>query len=438
LDVSEFERALADGISRLGREAGGLNDVDQVSYATQANSFLLLGADDTPLTPIILWPDRRAVSGGEMERALCSLPHFVVATGVPAAGPEFMAAKLLWFQREEPRIWNQMRRVCLIDEYLVLLFTGQHVMEAGPAGLTGLVDIRRAAWWPEALSKMQLDLRALPAIARAGTDVGLLRPAAAAAFGLPPTCRFVVGSLDQYAGAIGRGNVSPEKVSETTGTVLATVRYTDHLAADKGPQVFQGPGPAPGHYYQMSFGNVSANYLEWYQRWLPDCPDFDSMTALAGGIEPGAGGLRLDTSHPPTVPEEVFEGLTSEHTSGHAIRCILEAVAWALRDQVLALCGGVPPAEVRAGGGGARSPLWLQIKADVLGVPLTPCQCPDAASLGAAILAETARTGASVAQIAQAWVKPGTPYLPNPQRHRYYQTVSQVAPDRRIASTASA
>jgi xylulokinase len=193
-----------------------------------------------------------------------------------------------------------------------------------------------------------------------------------------------------------------------------------------------------GHYYQMAFGNVSANYLEWYRRWLPDCPGFDEMAALAEGIEPGAGGLRLNTSRPPTVPAEVFEGLTSGHTSGHAIRCILEAVAWALQDQVLALCSGVPPTEVRAGGGGARSPLWLQIKADVLGVPLTPCQCPDAASLGAAILAEAARTGASVSQVAQTWVKLGNPYLPDSKRHRFYKMLSQVTPGRQIAGTASA
>jgi xylulokinase len=233
----------------------------------------------------------------------------------------------------------------------------------------------------------------------------------------------VVGCLDQYAGAIGAGNVETGLVSETTGTVLAAVCLADRRDAGLGPMVFQGPAFAENEYYRMVFGDVSANYLEWYRNLLPDRPAFEALTTLAKGVAPGADGLRLNTTRPPTVPEEVFHGWTVRHGRREAVRAILEAVAVALREQTLMLCGGTRPAEVRSAGGAARSDLWLQIKADVLGVPLRATQCPEPTSLGAAILAEAARSGDSVVEVARRWVRLGEPYRPNPDSHRNYQTI---------------
>ena len=108
--------------------------------------------------------------------------------------------------------------------------TGRHVTEAGTAGLTGLLNIHRCRWWAEMLARFEIDEHCLPEVVRAGTDLGRIDPGVAEKFGLPATCRFVVGCLDQYAGAIGVGNVEPGMISETTGTVLATVRCTDRPA----------------------------------------------------------------------------------------------------------------------------------------------------------------------------------------------------------------
>ena len=246
--------------------------------------------------------------------------------------------------------------------------TGQHVTEAGAAGLTGLVDIHRCQWYPEMLAGFNIDLRHLPRIVRAGTDLGPIDPQAAQRFGLPASCRFVVGCLDQYAGAIGAGNVEPDLISETTGTVLATVRCTDQFAAQPDPTVFQGPAFQEGLYWQMAVGQISANYLHWYRGQLPEQPDFDRLIALAEQVELGADGLRLRADVGLTDPEEVFEGLTVRHTHGHKVRCILETVACALGDQVAALTDGSLPGQIRCAGGAARSEVWLQIKADVLGV----------------------------------------------------------------------
>jgi len=183
-----------------------------------------------------------------------------------------------------------VRRLCLISDYLTLLFTGRHVTEAGAAGLTAMVDIHRCEWWTEMLAQLELDRAWLPQIVRAGTDLGPITGAAAARFGLPSTCRFIVGCLDQYAGAIGAGNVGPRLISETTGTVLATVRLAGEFATEPPATVFQGPAFAEGRFWRMAFGEVSASYLQWYRDGLPDRPDSRSSPGWPRPSHPALAG----------------------------------------------------------------------------------------------------------------------------------------------------
>lgn len=395
MSAAAFSDTIARGIATLGgRDDRQLADVEAVSLATQTNSFILLDSGDCPLTPIILWPDHRAEPLEAETRQRCAGAEFSATTGIPQLSHQFMLAKLLWLQRNSPRIWEQMRRLCLISDYLTLLLTGSHVTEAGTAGLTGLVDIHRCQWWPDMLDRFELEPAALPAIARAGTDFGPIDPRAARRFGLPLTCRFVTGCLDQYAGAIGVGNVEAGGVSETTGTVLATVQCADQFSTQLGPAVFQGPAFREGLYWRMVFSDVSANLLQAYRDQLPDRPEFDRLIALAEPAEPG-----------PT---------------GHAVRCILEKVAAELADQVAALDDGSPPSLIRCAGGGARSDLWLQIKADMLGVATAATESPEPTSLGAAMLAEAALRQADLRQIAAEWVRLKPIHRPDPERPRHY------------------
>jgi xylulokinase len=410
LPANAMEQTIVGGIRALEAHCGRLTDVEAVAFATQTNSFLLLDDGSRPLTPLILWPDERAAHfEAELRRWWQSVPA-AGATGVPQLNRQFMAAKLLWLRRHCTDLWRRMSRVALVSDYLTLLMTGQLATEAGAAGLTGLVDIRTRRWSDELLAHFGLSECNLPTIVRAGTDLGPILPAAAERFGLPASCRFVVGCLDQYAGAIGVGNVAPGTISETTGTVLATVccadRFCEHnqdrserdspIFADGKirtvpvPAVFQGPAFREGLFWRMAFGDISANYLHWYRDQLPDRPEFEQLTAAAEAIEPGAGGLRLRADAALTSIENVFDGLTDRCGRGYIVRCILEAVAAALADQVMALGQRVPPAAIRCAGGAARSDLWLQIKADVLGTATVAVECDEPTSLGAAMLAEAA------------------------------------------------
>ena len=202
-----------------------------------------------------------------------------------------------------------------------------------------------------------------------------------------------MGCLDQFAGAIGADNVLPGRVSETTGTVLATVRRANKFLAHAPSGVYQGPASSPGDYYQMVFSSVSAGLLERYRNQLPDRPSFGELDELAAQVPAGAEGLQL---HPNAVhgpAEKMFIGRTSRHGRGHEVRAIMEGVALELRKHVMTLCGDSWPASIQAAGGAARSTVWLQIKSEILGRPVEPVRCVEPTSLGAARLARST-TGA--------------------------------------------
>ena len=133
LDAAGFVETVIDGIGRLRQRCEAVwAGIEAVTFATQTNSFVLLDGGDRPLAPLVLWPDRRAEALEDEARQRAGIAGFTAATGVPAVNHQFMIAKLLWFEREMPGIWQRARRTCLISDYLGLLMTGQCVTEAAP------------------------------------------------------------------------------------------------------------------------------------------------------------------------------------------------------------------------------------------------------------------------------------------------------------------
>ncbi len=422
MDVADFRRTITQAVAAVAASRpGGLADVAAVTFATQTNSFALLDGDDQPLTPLILWPDARAAAYEDRLKRLMQLPDFTARTGVPDLAREFMAAKLLMLAAEQPTVWARARRLCLISDYLGLWLTGRCASEGGAAGLTGLVDIHKLDWWPDALAGIGLPRDWLGEVVRAGTDLGPLRAGAAAELGLPASCRFVVGCLDQYAGAIGGGCIGPGTMSETTGTVLAAVRCSDRFEPSPPAGVYQGPAFDEGLCFQMAFGSTSANLLEWYRNQLPDRPDFAALGQQAAAVPPLCQGLRANPRADLCATEaEAFENRLPHHGRGHCVRAIMEQVAFALARQVGQLTGGVAPREIRSSGGAARSELWLSIKADVLGVPFAATVCPEPTSQGSAMLAACTLGWGSLPDLVSRWAQAAPAKLPDPARRLAY------------------
>jgi sugar (pentulose or hexulose) kinase len=287
------------------------------------------------------------------------------------------------------------------------------VTEAGVAGLTAMIDIHQLTWREPAIAALALEKIALPVIQRAGADLGPIDQTFAAELGIPRGCRVVLGCLDQYAGAVGAGNVEPGMVSETTGTVLATVRCSDSFEPELERRgVFQGPGYREGLYYEMVFGNVSANVLEAYRRQWSNQPAYELLSDEASRVADGAEGLRFDRLDGDA--RILFDGRTEQHHRGHEVRAIFEAVAESLNEQVDALCESARPRGLVSVGGAARNDFWLAIKANRLGCPITATACEEPTSLGAAILAASVIGREPVESVARRWVRRRVTIEPRP------------------------
>ncbi|MEX0745537.1 MAG: FGGY-family carbohydrate kinase [Phycisphaeraceae bacterium] len=401
IEPSRFDQTLHELVDQLReQDASACQRVGAICFATQTNSMLLLDEHDEPLTPIILWDDRRAEDFHEQLSVFEAEPGFHEQTGIPALSPQFALAKLLWLKQHEPAAWRRARQWRLIGDQLACRLTGRHVTEAGAAGLTGLLDIHQLQWRARAVAAAGLSDVALPTPMRAGADLGVIDRGLADAWRLPRHCRVVLGCLDQYAGAIGAGNVEPGQLSETTGTVLATVSLSSAFDAAPGAGVFQGPAWCEGRWWRMCFGFVSANLLEALREAEPDRPSFAVLEAEAAAVPHGSAGLRLDPVKSQQAGRPVFEKLEAHHTRGHRVRAVYEGVARALQTQVASLTASHRPNAIHAVGGAARSTLWLQIKADTLQIPVSAIDTAEPTSLGAAALALATLTRERLATVA--------------------------------------
>jgi xylulokinase len=397
MNVASFRETIIEGCRQL-REKISFERLVAISYASQANSFVLLAPNDDPLCPLILWPDERAIDYADEISKAAQAPTFRAETGIPSLGHQFAVAKLLRFQKENSTLRQSAARFFFISDLLTYLFTRKHVTEGGIAGLSGASDIRTLSWRTHALPELGMDSLKLPEIARAGTDLGPVDASLARELELPTSCRFVLGCLDQYAGAIGTGTVSPGRLTETTGTVLAAVHLTRQLRADAPNEVFAGPSFDPGLFFEMSFSSTSANLLEHYRNSLPDSPSFEALNQLAADASPS--DLMIESLAEGRPIDASFRHVTPAHSRGQVVRAIMECVARQLRSQVLSLCPSRLPDSIASAGGGAKSSLWLQLKSDIVGCPCRASGCEEPTSLGAAVLAMHGVSGNPVHEIA--------------------------------------
>jgi len=200
--------------------------------------------------------------------------------------------------------------------------------------------------------------------------------------------------MDQIAGAVGAGNIAPGIVSETTGTALVLAATVNEPTYDPRKRLPCYCHALPGKYLLLPYCQTAGMAFRWFRDQFGRGQSYNQLTALAAEVPPGCEGLVMlphltGSTSPYFNPQAkgVFYGLTLQHTRAHFVRAILEAVAFMLRENVELLEElRMDVGELVSLGGGARSTLWLQIKADVTGLPLRTAECEEATSLGVAIL----------------------------------------------------
>jgi len=369
-----------------------------LSFSSAMHSLLGLDARGTPLTPLITWADARATQEAEALRATPAGLALHRRTGTPVH-PMSPLTKLIWFAQHEPGRARRVAHWVGIKEYVLLALCGQLVTDHSMASGTGLLELERLDWDAEALALAGVTPDRLPALVPTTAVLPGLTAAAARATGLPAGTPIVAGAGDGPLANLGLGAVRPGVAACSIGTSGALRVMVEQPGVDPSGGVFCY-ALTPGRWVVGGAVNNGGIVLEWAGDAL--APDLASdapgraraLLELAAAVPPGSDGLLmlpylLGERAPQwsALPLGAYVGLTREHRRGHLARAAIEGVCLQLSlvlDSVRA--AGNEVREVRATGGFARSPLWRQLLADVLGMPVGFPASHEGSSWGAALL----------------------------------------------------
>ncbi len=386
--VASIRRVLADsGIDPAAVVGVGLTG--------QMHGLVLLDAAGEVLRPSILWNDQRTASQCDEICARIGKSELVRITGNDAL-TGFTAPKILWVQENEPEIFARIAKILLPKDYVRYKLTGDFATDRADAGGTLLVELATRDWSPAVVEALGIRPEWLPATHEGTQITGVLSAAAAAATGLKAGTPMVGGGGDQAAGAVGVGAVEEGIVALSLGTSGVVFASAASPIYEPEGRLHAFPHSLPGKWHLMGVMLSAAGSLRWYRDTLAPGLAYDDLLAPAGAIPPGSDGLLFlpyltgeRTPHPDPLARGAFVGLTVRHSQPHLTRAVLEGVAFGLRDsfELMAEAGLPAIRQVRVSGGGARSPLWRQILADVLGSELVTVNTTEGAAYGAALLA---------------------------------------------------
>ncbi len=389
------QRAVRSALAAAGVRG---DEVGAVGLTGQMHGSVLLDSAGVPVRAALLWNDQRTAAQCDEIRRRVGSDRLVRLTGNDAL-TGFTAPKLLWVREHEPEVWARVAHVLLPKDYVRYSLTGALATDVADGSGTLLLDVPARRWSAEVLADLDLDPVLLPALHEGPDVTGTVTEAAAAATGLAPGTPVVAGGGDQAATAVGVGAVTPQVGALSLGTSGVVFVPTDAPAVQPQGRVHAFCHAVPGTWHVMGVMLSAAGSLRWYRDTLAPGQPFDALVAEAASVPPGADGLRFlpyltgeRTPHADPDARGAFVGLTVRHTRAHLTRAVLEGVAFGLRDGLeLMLAAGVPlPHELRVSGGGSKSPLWRQVVADALGVPLVATGTAEGAAYGAAVLATVA------------------------------------------------
>ena len=427
-----WDAAVAGTRAVFASSGASPTEMTAIGFSSQGQTFLPIDRSGRALRSAIVWVDNRAQDIADAwERDWLSRDEYRRISGYPWLPAALTVFKLAWLAANEPKALAAWKFVCLPD-YLIYRMTGEVVTDYVTAQSTGIFDLQTDSWEPRLLAAAGIGAEQLPRVVKPGTVAGRLRADAAAELGVPAGAYVCAGTNDQLAGALGAGNAMPGIVSETTGTALALVATTSYLLDDK--RITVGHHAVEGAFLALSFTITSAIVLKWFRDMCAPAEDYDTFLAGVESIAPGCDGLTVlphfaGTAAPTFNPSArgAFAGLALGHTRAHIARAIMEACSCSLVECIEPIIDhGLHIGRVRSLGGAAKSDIWLQMKSDMLGVPVERPACSDAASVGAAVLA-AAGTGAfaSVQQASQAWYRPERVFEPDQSLYERYREVYQ-------------
>lgn len=439
MEAETYWQAFKSTVARVLKTSGVQpSEIKALGVSAQGETLILVDRDGNPLRRAIVWLDNRAQKEADDLGGTFTHRHAFEITGQVKLVPTWPVSKILWLKRNEPEVFAKTGKFLLIEDYFIHRLTGEFVCEGSLVTSTCYWDFRTRRWWKEMLDELGIAETQLPEYRESGEPVAKLRSDVAAELGLDPNTMVCTGALDQACGAIGVGNIKPGVFSENTGAALAICATVNQPILDPGNQMPCHYHGIPGLYMLHTFTSGGI-VMRWFRDEFAGAEmqvarstgmdAYDLLGRMAATVAPGCEGLVMlphlqGAMAPEANPKAcgTFYGFTLRHGRNHFARAIMESVGFIVRRNIEVIEGlGVPVNEVRALGGGARSRIWKQIEADIIGRPVLTTSNEEAATLGAAILAGKAvGLYSNIEEAAERMIQIKERFEPNPEHRALY------------------
>lgn len=415
----------------LGQSGVNAAQIKGVGLSGQMHGLVMLDGNGNVLRRAILWCDGRTQKQCDEITETLGRENLIAVTANPAL-PGFTAGKILWVRENEPALYEKCRHILLPKDFIRYKLTGEFATEVSDASGMNLLDVPNRRWSGEILSALEIDPALLGRMHESADVTGTVTKAAAQTTGLAIGTPVAGGAGDNAAAAIGTGVVKTGRAFTTIGTSGVIFAHADSITIDPKGRVHSFCSAVPGAWTVMSCTLAAGLSLQWFRNQLCGaeretaaslCADpYELMTAAAEKSPVGANRLLylpyLMGERSPLLDADargVFFGLSAMHTKRDLTRAVLEGVTYSQR-QCLDVFRemDVPIQQMMACGGGAASPFWRQMLADVYGCPVQTVASKEGPALGAAILGGVGvGIWKSVGEGCEAVVRLNPPQKPN-------------------------
>ena len=430
-DPDDWWAASADCIKEL---ISGFNasDIQSISFSGQMHGLVLLDENDQVIRRAILWNDQRTFAecdylNNEIGRdKLIDHTANVALTG-------FTAPKILWVKKNEPDNFKRIAKIMLPKDYIAYKLSGVFATDYSDASGMLLLDVKNRKWDPFMLDLLGINEDKLAKLYQSYESVGTVSERASQETGLPCSVKVVIGGGDQAVGAVGSGAVVNNMCSVSLGTSGVVFVSSDSFKADYEKSALHSFCHATGKYHMMGVTLAAAGSNKWWVEDILKETDYASEQTGIGELGnnrvfflPYLNGERTPKNDPNA--RGAFVGMSMTTKRSDMTQAVLEGVTFSLRDILEIVRNlGINADTARIIGGGAKSPLWRQMTADILNVRVETINSSEGPALGAAILAAVgAGAFPSVEEACKSLIKVTNVYTPNKEAVERYNTRYKV------------
>ncbi len=403
-----------------------IGNIDAIGVTTFGETFVMLDECDNILCLSMLYTDPRGT-----DEAKIFNPQAVMEIAGVKPHPMYSLPKIMWIKKHRPDIYNRAARIMLFEDFIIYLLTGSAQIDRSLAARTMGFDIKKYNWSKELFDIAEIEISKMSRVVKSGTAAGKVKADIAEKLGLYDTL-IVNGCHDQVAAAVGAGTFEDGFAVDGTGTVECITPVFDKIPQNK--QIYENsyavvPYIDDGKYVCYAFSFSGGSCVKWFRDTFSEGMSYKELDKTIDNtpgnilVMPHFSGAATPYMDP--LSKAVFLGITLETTKPDIYKAIMEGVTYEMLLNIKILQdSGIVLNKLYATGGGATSPVWLQMKANILGIPITALDAPEAGAAGTVMLTGIcAGIFNDLKEAKRIMVKEGKTYFPDPEKHQKHMMI---------------